>query len=159
MSGPPPPAHPLHPIPPPQALNVGKFPWRQSDGQGPGAQGKPVPEHLRNEQMRPINDTVLVTLMENYQFMFYSGQFDGSACNFYATKRMLDALEWKGKDAYMKTERSVWKVGSAAAGYFKGDVAGFSFLLVSNSGHLVPTDQPENALDMISRFIEKQPFD
>ena len=146
-------------MPPPQALNVGKFPWRQSDGQGPGAQGKPVPEHLRNEQMRPINDTVLVTLMENYQFMFYSGQFDGSACNFYATKRMLDALEWKGKDAYMKTERSVWKVGSAAAGYFKGDVAGFSFLLVSNSGHLVPTDQPENALDMISRFIEKQPFD
>ena len=32
--------------------------------------------------------------------------------------------------------------------------AGFSFVQVYQAGHMVPMDQPENALAMLSRFIK-----
>lgn len=35
----------------------------------------------------------------------------------------------------------------------------FTEALVRNAGHMVPYDQPENALDLISRFIYNKPFD
>jgi carboxypeptidase C (cathepsin A) len=140
------------------ALNVGDRPWRQSDGQGPSSIGKPVPEHLKGDEMQDIPDAVIIDLIENYKFMFYSGQMDGSSCNFLGTQRMIAALEWDGKESYENSERVVWKVDDKVAGYFKGNVKGLSYVLVANSGHLVPTNQPENALDMLRRFINEEPF-
>lgn len=34
----------------------------------------------------------------------------------------------------------------------------FSFLIVRNSGHLLPMDLPETALEMIERFIKNKSF-
>ena len=141
-----------------QALNVGNRPWRQSDGQGPSSVGRPVPEHLKIDEMQPISDEVIVDLIENYKFLFYSGQYDGSSCNFLGTQRMLEDLEWSGKVEYEESDRVVWKVGGSVAGYMKGAGKGLSYVLVANSGHLVPTNQPENALDMIRRFINDEAF-
>ncbi|CAN0480730.1 unnamed protein product, partial [Hapterophycus canaliculatus] len=33
-----------------------------------------------------------------------------------------------------------------------------TFLVVLNSGHMVPLDQPRAALDMLRRFVRGQPF-
>ena len=75
-----------------------------------------------------------------------------------SAQRLIDQLEWKGKAAYNASARVVWKVDGEVAGYMKGDVAGFSYVLATNCGHLVPTDQPKNALDLIRRFIKREPF-
>ena len=141
-----------------KALNAGGFPWRQSDGQGPSSIGKPVPDHLESDQLLPIPTKIITDLMEKYQFMTYSGQYDGSPWNFLGSERLIDQLEWKGKAAYNASARVVWKVDGEVAGYMKGDVAGFSYVLATNCGHLVPTDQPKNALDLIRRFIKREPF-
>ena len=74
---------------------------------------------------------------------------------------MLQDLDWMGKKTFDAADQSVWQVNGAVAGYGKsarslnGEV---TFLLVANSGHLVPADQPENALDLLARFINKKPF-
>lgn len=141
-----------------KALNVGSRPWRQSDGQGPSSIGRPVPEHLKLDEMQPIPDSVITDLIDNYRFMLYSGQYDGSSCNFLGTERMLEELDWDGKEAYETSERKVWKVDGSVAGYAKGSTDNFSFVLVANSGHLVPTNQPENALDMLRRFLNNEEF-
>ncbi|GMH78163.1 hypothetical protein TL16_g07695 [Triparma laevis f. inornata] len=141
-----------------KALNVGSRPWRQSDGQGPSSIGRPVPEHLKLDEMQPIPDSVITDLIDNYRFMLYSGQYDGSSCNFLGTERMLEDLDWDGKEAYETSERKVWKVDGSVAGYAKGSTDNFSFVLVANSGHLVPTNQPENALDMLRRFLNNEEF-
>jgi len=57
-----------------KALNVGDRPWRQSDGQGPSSIGKPVPEHLKPDEMLPISDEVLADLFENYRVMLFVGE-------------------------------------------------------------------------------------
>ncbi len=34
----------------------------------------------------------------------------------------------------------------------------FTWLEVANAGHMVPMDQPANALDMLRKFLTNQPF-
>ena len=140
-----------------KALNVGERPWRQSDGQGPSSVGKPVPEHLKPDEMLDIPDQVLRNLFENFRVLLYSGQTDGSSCNFIGTKRTLEGLEWEGKETFAAESQKVWRVDGDVAGYGKTSAAGeageVSFLLIANSGHLVPTDQPLNSLNMFSRFV------
>jgi len=143
------------------SLNVGNRPWRQSDGQGPSSIGKPVPEHLKGDEMLPIPDDVLQDLYENYRVLLFSGEHDGSSCNALGTKRMLEDLDWVGKAAFAAAEQAAWNANGNVAGYGKTASSLFgevTFLLVLNSGHLVPSDQPENALEMFRVFINKQPF-
>ena len=111
--------------------------------------------------MLPIPDSVMQDLFENYRFLLFSGQYDGSSCNFLGTKRMLHDLDWEGKAAFDAAEQGSWQVGAGVAGYGKtaltphGEV---TFLLVKDSGHLVPADQPENALDLFRRFVNSESF-
>ncbi len=44
------------------------------------------------------------------------------------------------------------------AGYAK-NFANFTQVILRNSGHIVPFDQPRAALDMINRFINSLVFD
>ena len=43
------------------------------------------------------------------------------------------------------------------AGYVR-QTGNFVQVVIRDAGHMVPTDQPERAYDMISRFIEGTPF-
>ena len=43
---------------------------------------------------------------------------------------------------------------SAIGGYVK-QAENFTFMKVSGAGHMVPTDQPEIAYDMITEFMSK----
>ena len=89
--------------------------------------------------------------------LLYAGNMDGSACNHIGVSRVAAGIKWQGQSAYNAAARGVWRV--------EGNVAGFAtthgpltFVVVTNSGHLVPADQPEHALDMVSRFVRGVPF-
>ncbi|XP_067008046.2 venom serine carboxypeptidase-like [Anabrus simplex] len=93
----------------------------------------------------------LEVLLENYQVMYYSGQLD-LAVAYPMSVRMFDTLNFSSSDDYHLAPRRPWYVGEDLAGYIK--TAGkFSEVLVRNAGHMVPTDQPEWAYDLISRFV------
>ena len=90
-------------------------------------------------------------------------------CNTVGTLSVLQANTWLGKPFDTAT-RGLWQNNGDVAGeYFQitpdlQDLHGynatgeFSFLIVRNAGHLVPMDQPVNALNLLTRFIQNISF-
>lgn len=63
------------------------------------------------------------------------------------------ALKWSGQNEFSAADEHDWK-GHGLARSAKG----LTFLQVYDAGHMVPTDQPEVALDMISHFLSGGTF-
>ena len=69
----------------------------------------------------------------------------------------LQKLDWSGAAEYRTASRQQWYVGDELAGYVK-QAGKLTEVLVRNAGHMVPADQPRWAFDLVSRFINDQPF-
>lgn len=99
----------------------------------------------------------LVAILEaGVDVLIFSGQYD-IVCNFRSTEEALDALEWSGRDDWVAAKRLPWH----QQGNEVGSVRKFKNLqsvLVFNSGHMVPLDLPEVALDLFTRFLSKKSF-
>jgi hypothetical protein len=94
-----------------------------------------------------------------YKVLVYNGDRDLSCC-VQGTEVLLDTMEWGGAEAWADTtesRRSLWMVDGEVAGYSKQH-AGLEFVVVYNSGHLVPLNQPKHALDLVTRFIQGSSF-
>ena len=121
--------------------------------------------HSHDCEMALLNDFMVSfrpeveLLMENYKVLIYSGQLDviiGAAL----TETMISQLEWTGRAAFQRTKKSVWRINSSdkeVAGYVKQHGL-FTQAVVRGAGHLVPFDQPQRALDLITRWVENVPF-
>ena len=68
-----------------------------------------------------------------------------------------DSIRWEGSTAWAKAEREIWKRGGETAGYVKR-AENLTNAIVRNAGHLVPTDQPAWAKDLITRWVEGTPY-
>lgn len=92
-------------------------------------------------------------LEKKLPFLIYNGQND-LICSTPGTLRWVYNLNFANSEEYKKKDLTVWKLKSGkVAGYSKS--AGFlELVLVNNAGHLVPTDQPEAALEMLTNFVE-----
>uniref|UniRef100_A0A6V7M7A3 Carboxypeptidase n=1 Tax=Bracon brevicornis TaxID=1563983 RepID=A0A6V7M7A3_9HYME len=114
-----------------------------------------VEEHLKNDITRSQADKVAV-LAQNYRVLIYNGQLDIIVA-YPLTENYLMNLKWPGAAAYKKAGRKKWLVDGEIAGYAK--VAGNLIeVLVRNAGHMVPSDQPKWALDLITRFTRGKKF-
>jgi len=69
-------------------------------------------------------------------------------------ERSLAALDFKGSKQYRGATRGVWQSPGATkpSGYVRS-AGGLTNVLVLDSGHMVPLDQPEAALDLMQRFV------
>jgi hypothetical protein len=90
------------------------------------------------------------------QVLIYNGDRDLSTCA-QGSEMLLNSMEWSGASEWIKAPRSLWVVGDDAAGYSKRH-KGLEFVVVYNSGHLVPYNQPVNALDLITRVLKNENF-
>ena len=73
-------------------------------------------------------------------------------CNWLGNQAWTRALDWPHAAEFRAANASEWKVGGKAAGTLQS-AANFSFLRVYDAGHMVPRDQPANALAMVNAFI------
>ena len=95
-----------------------------------------------------------------YKVLIYSGQLDviiGAAL----TEAFLPGVQWSGQAAYRSARKAVWRIHPSdkeVAGYVRA-VGNFTQVVVRAAGHIVPGDQPERALDMISRFVEGRAYE
>eukprot|EP01060_Flectonema_neradi_P024800 TRINITY_DN33683_c0_g1_i1.p1 TRINITY_DN33683_c0_g1~~TRINITY_DN33683_c0_g1_i1.p1 ORF type:complete len:513 (+),score=127.70 TRINITY_DN33683_c0_g1_i1:81-1619(+) len=108
-------------------------------------------------------------LLENYKVLLYSGQFD-VIVGAHLTIPFIRSIQWPGHDAFDAAPRTIWHSRSPVLGVMgkllgSNDVAGYhtqagnlNYVIVRNAGHMVPTDQPLWALDMVTRFIEDISF-
>lgn len=135
-----------------EALHVGETAWKQADG---GQPGNLVSDNLWREQIDDLPEGMLGLLFDHYRVLFYAGQYDGSMCNQLGVSRTIDAVRWAGGAAYANSSACTWKVGGVPAGVLRA-AGRFGFLVVLNSGHLVPMNQPGHASEMIRYLIAPQ---
>ncbi|GMF43452.1 unnamed protein product [Phytophthora fragariaefolia] len=143
-----------------RALNVPPgTPWTSVDGSayGTSTSAPALVRHLLQDEMLDVPIDVFRDLLDNYKFLFYAGNMDGSVCNNLGVGRIIDRLAWTDTAKYRVAKRQPWLVDGQVAGLAKS-AGNMSYVVVLNSGHLVPTDQPEASLDMMRRFVNNEPF-
>ncbi|KAF1776449.1 Alpha/Beta hydrolase fold [Phytophthora cactorum] len=143
-----------------RALNVPPgTPWTSVDGSvyGTSSSAPALVSHLLQDEMLDVPINVFRDLLDNYKFLFYAGNMDGSLCNNLGVGRIIDRLAWTDTAKYRVAKRQPWMVDGQVAGLAKS-AGNMSYVVVLNSGHLVPADQPEASLDMMRRFVNNEPF-
>ena len=115
-----------------------------------------VYENLKKDIPKSIKSWLESLLESGYQVMIYNGQVD-VIIPYPQTEDFVANLEWNGRQAYHQVERRIWHVDGQVAGYAR-EVNNFKQIMVRNSGHILPYDQPKWGYDMIQRFIENRSF-
>ncbi|CAH1378645.1 unnamed protein product [Tenebrio molitor] len=95
-------------------------------------------------------------LLDNYRVLIYNGQVDIIGA-YPMTVNSLQNLNFSAAAEYKTAQRYQWHVDDDLAGYVK-QAGNLTEVLVRNAGHMVPTDQPKWAFDLISRFTRNKPF-
>ncbi|XP_054933162.2 probable serine carboxypeptidase CPVL [Dermacentor andersoni] len=133
-----------------KAIHVGNLTFNNGDA---------TEKHLQEDIMQSVKPW-LASLMDKpqYKVLIYNGQLD-IIIAYPLTDNFVCSIQWSGKEAFDKAERKIWKRpdGNGVAGYVR-KVGNFTQVLVRDAGHILPYDQPEVALDLITRFIEGKPF-
>ncbi|XP_044520041.1 lysosomal protective protein isoform X2 [Gracilinanus agilis] len=104
-----------------------------------------------------MNDQYLKLLSaQKYRILVYNGDVD-MACNFMGDEWFVDSLNQK----QVEVQRRPWLVSDGSGEQIAGFVKEFdniSFLTIKGAGHMVPTDKPQAALTMFTRFLTKEPY-
>lgn len=112
-------------------------------------------DYLRFDMMNTIAP-LLSELLSHYRVCIYNGQLDVIAA-YPLTVSYLKQLPFEHAKQYENATRHIWKVGKEIAGYVH-EAGNLLEILVRNSGHIVPRDQPEWAFDLITRFTRHKSF-
>jgi cathepsin A (carboxypeptidase C) len=105
-------------------------------------------------------------LLENgIDVLFYQGNLD-LACNTAGNLQWANSFQWKGQPAFVAQGKQVWGKGKEDIGWFKevkivtgsGRATTFALSTVDGAGHLVPFDKPEEALELVDRWLTKRSF-
>jgi len=91
--------------------------------------------------------------------LIYAGDVD-YICNYMGNKAWTRGLDWKGSEAFIAADEHEWrsKEGKETVAGLARTAGGFTFLQVYEAGHMVPSDKPEIALDMIRNFVKNGTF-
>ncbi|ETW07810.1 hypothetical protein H310_02239 [Aphanomyces invadans] len=134
--------------------------WTSIDGSsyGDDPTAPAIARHLLNDEMVDVSDEILETLMNKYHVLYYAGNMDGSSCNHLGMSRVVDQLKWNGAEEFHRATRHPWKVNGDSVGGLAKEGGNVAVVVITNSGHLVPTDQPEASLEMMRRFLTQRSF-
>lgn len=88
---------------------------------------------------------------KNTKVLLYNGQND-IIVNTPSAENWIYSLKWDGAEKLLYSKKKFWNVNGKTVGTVK-NVDSLTWVFVRNAGHMVPTDQPENAREMINRWI------
>jgi carboxypeptidase C (cathepsin A) len=137
------------------ALHVpDNFTWITADDVGP------VTKALANDNMKDVTPLFIPLLNKlddddnsAYRLLFYTGNFDMSACGFTGTEKILHELEWKHQDEWNQLKRKVWVKPPSATNGFVKSFANLTQVVIPDAGHLVPLNQPEISREMLYTWL------
>lgn len=118
-----------------------------------GGQSNNVFSKLSVDFMQSVVPTVDELLTSGIHVVVYSGNLDLICCTP-GTLAWINELKWKGLPQWYAKSRDPLTVGGIVSGYEKR-YANLHFFFIFASGHMVPSDQPEVALAMVSKIIGK----
>lgn len=93
------------------------------------------------------------------QVLIYNGDRDLSTCA-QGSERILNEMDWSGHSGWLDPKsyrRSLWMVDDYPAGWSKS-LKNLDFLIVYNSGHLVPYNVPKQAFDLVTRLVKNEKY-
>lgn len=117
--------------------------------------------------MTSVHQVLPGLLDAGIKVLVYAGDADYMV-NWMGDKQWTIDMTWEGKDAFDNAPDVDWLVpaGQDENGedqfHRAGKVRtanGLTFLQVHRAGHMVPFDQPEAALDLVTKFTHDTPFD
>jgi carboxypeptidase D len=89
------------------------------------------------------------------RLLFFNGVTD-LICNHVGNEILLEQLPWNHQEDWTKAKRTAWKSkaqeGDKISGYIK-EFNNLLYLKLLDSGHMVPMDLPDVALDMMRLFM------
>jgi len=121
-------------------------------------EGTPLPGELLLAHDKPESMTPYIAelLDDGIQVLIYNGDRDLTTCA-QGSEMVLNKMDWHRKDEWLTADRGLWMVNDDVAGFSK-TLDGLHFVIVYNSGHLLPNSNPQQALDLITRFTTNQSF-
>jgi hypothetical protein len=115
--------------------------------------------YLEND--RPIDVVPYVgdLLDADIPVLVYNGDRDMTT-NAVGSELLLNGMDWKGKDEWLDADRGVWMVTDEKGGEggWAKEYLALKFVVVYNSGHMVPYNQPVAAMDLLNRFLRNETF-
>ncbi|KAJ6584134.1 serine carboxypeptidase [Mycena vulgaris] len=115
---------------------------------------------LQGDGMRDSKRLLTELVDDGIRLLIYAGNVD-MMCNYMGESQWIAELPSKYKDAFGEAPFLPWTVSDRPAGVVRsaGEGAGnVTYLTVYEAGHMVPHDQPEAALDMLTRWIHNVPL-
>lgn len=106
---------------------------------------------LSGDWMRPYQRALTELLEKQVPVLLYAGDKD-FICNWLGVQATANALPWYGQNKYQSLTVKSWEVNGKAAGQVKS-YDHLTFLRVYEAGHMVPYNQPENALAMLNTWL------
>ena len=95
------------------------------------------------------------------RLLFFNG-IEDLICNHVGNEKVLENLPWSGKDDWIKGSRYAWisqyEESGKVSGYMK-EHENLMFLKLMDSGHMVPLDIPDKALDMMRILMHGGSFE
>ena len=107
---------------------------------------------LSGDWMQSFQDQLPDQLANDIPVLIYAGDQD-YICNHLGNLAWASVLEWPHQQEWNNTNMTNWMVDGQRAGAIKTGF-GFTFLKVNDAGHMVPMDQPKNALAMVNAFLD-----
>ena len=101
--------------------------------------------------MLDLSPKVTEILDSGLDVLVYSGDKD-FICNWRGGEKWTNEISWAGHESYDSEKYVDWQVDGKSAGSLKS-FKNLKFLRVYDAGHMVPMDQPKNALAMLQDFI------
>lgn len=115
---------------------------------------------FHTDWMKDFSPFVADLLNDGIPALIYAGDVD-YICNYLGNRAWTLTLEWSHKDEFNAAPDHEWGSNESTqmgtAGLAKSS-NGFTFIQIYDAGHMVPTDQPKVALDMIRTFVSGGEF-
>jgi len=104
----------------------------------------------------------IATLLDEAEIrvLIYNGDRDLTT-NAQGSERVLNAMQWRGANGWMDSDRfdrGLWFPSEKKLGGYIKSFHNLEFLVVANSGHLVPFNEDALALDLVTRFVGGKPY-
>jgi len=129
-------------------LGVGNIAWETCNTK--------VYSKLENDFEQSYLFDIPQLLSGGVRVLIYNGNYD-LICNFYGTSDYLSQMQWSGQSVFNNAKNVTWNYNNKVAGTAR-TAQGLTYVVVNNAGHMVPHDQPANALDLLTRFLTNKPF-
>ncbi|KAG2422906.1 hypothetical protein HXX76_015733 [Chlamydomonas incerta] len=106
---------------------------------------------MGHDVMKSVKNLV-IDLLDYKPVLIYLGQWDAE-CGVASNDAWVSTLAWKGHGGFAEAPRDFWIVNGRIAGYWK-KYGTLEQLVLRNTGHMVPHDNPLVGQLMLERWVE-----